>query len=89
MLEAGASPLKFLENLRQWGLSAYEPDASLLDWSILIADAQKWENFGRERLVAACSGKSNPEIAAIVEQQCSNMECNRPYIENLVFRSDR
>jgi FkbM family methyltransferase len=89
ILEAGASPLKFLENLREWGLSAYEPGASLLDWSILIADAHKWESFGRERLVAACSGKSNPEIAAIVEQQCANMECNRPYIENLVFRSSR
>jgi FkbM family methyltransferase len=86
MLEAGASPAQFLNHLTQWGLSAYEPDGSLLDWSILMADAAKWEQFGRDRLVACCSGKSNPEIAAIVDRQSKDMGCQRAYIENLVFR---
>ena len=42
-----------------------------------------------ERLFAACEGKSNPEIAAFVEQEARQLGCARPYIENLVFRAAR
>lgn len=87
MLEAGASLVNFVEQLGQWGLRAYEPSGALLQWSVLIEDAHKWEHFGRQRLVAACKGKTNPEIATIVEQTARSLGCLRPYIENLVFRS--
>ena len=87
MVEAGASLVTYVEQLGRWGLRAYEPGGAVLEWSVLIQDARKWERYGRERLVAACKGKTNPEIAAIVEQQARSMACVRPYIENLVFRS--
>ena len=89
MLEAGASLVTFLEQLIQWGLQAYEPGGAHLEWAVLLEDARKWEQFGRERLFAACKEKSNPEIAAFVEQQAGRLGCTRPYIENLVFRASR
>lgn len=89
MLEAGASLVKFLEQLIQWGFQAYEPSGAHLEWAILLQDARKWEEFGRERLFAACKEKSNPEIAAFVEQEASRLGCTRPYIENLVFRASQ
>ncbi|MEI6732523.1 MAG: FkbM family methyltransferase [Comamonadaceae bacterium] len=87
MLEAGASLVTYVEQLKRWGLRAYETGGASLEWSVLQQDAQKWEQYGRERLVAACKGKTNPEIASIVDQQARSMDCLRPYIENLVFRS--
>lgn len=87
MLEAGAGLSDFLLQLQQWRLGAFLPDGERLDWSALMDDARKWEHFGRERLVAELKGKSNPEIAALVEQQAQAMQCARPFIENLVFRS--
>jgi FkbM family methyltransferase len=87
MLEAGASLVKFLEQLTQWGFQAYEPSGAHLEWVVLLEDARKWEQFGRERLFAACKEKSNPEIAAFVEQEACHLGCTRPYIENLVFRA--
>ncbi|HEY9208099.1 MAG TPA: FkbM family methyltransferase [Acidovorax sp.] len=89
MLEAGASLVTFLEQLIQWGFQAYEPGGSHLEWAVLLDDARKWEQFGRERLFAACKEKSNPAIAAFVEQQAGRLGCTRPYIENLVFRAAR
>ena len=89
MLEAGASLVTFLEQLIQWVLQAYEPGGAHLEWAVLLEDARKWEQFGRERLFAACKEKSNPEIAAFVEQQAGRLGCTRPYIENLVFRASR
>lgn len=78
MLEAGASLVTFLEQLIQWGLQAYEPGGAHLEWAVLLEDARKWEQFGRERLFAACKEKSNPEIAAFVEQQAGRLGCTRP-----------
>lgn len=87
MLEAGASPVKYVEQLREWGFGLYDPFDHPLPWDVLAADARIWEEYGRARLISACAGKSNPEIASIVEKIAKDSGCAHPYIENLVFRA--
>lgn len=87
MLEAGASPLNHLDNLQGWGLKLFDPSGDELAWDVLEQDARRWEALSRERLVDACQGQSNPQIAGIVEEMARGLGCSRPYIENLVFQA--
>ena len=87
MLEAGASPTAFLNDLASWGLQPFELGGDPVGWSGLLSDAAQYDAYGRERFVAACRGKSNEEIAAAVAQLAGALGCRRPFIENLLFAS--
>jgi FkbM family methyltransferase len=85
MLEAGAAPAQFLQELSDWGLRPTGLQGQPVDLAELLDDARRYEAFGRERFVAACAGRSNPEIGAIVAALATQLGCRRPFIENLVF----
>ena len=87
MLEAGASLASYLDYMENCGFMAYEPDGKIICWQNLVDDAIKWERFGRDELISTCKGKSNPEIAEFVERKSLQLNCRRPYIENLIFKS--
>ena len=55
----------------------------------LLDDARRYEGFGRERFVAACVGRSNPEILAQVAALAEQLGCRRPFIENIRFAAAR
>ncbi|HNU11809.1 MAG TPA: FkbM family methyltransferase [Rubrivivax sp.] len=85
MLEAGQSPSAFLNDMKAWGLAPRALDGAPIDWAELMADALRYEAYGRERFVAACAGANNPEILAIVAGLAAELGCRRPVIENLLF----
>lgn len=85
IVEAGASVADYIEDLKDFGFTARDAAMQVIQWAALLDDAQKWEQFGRERLVRQCAGKSNPEIAIEVEKIARSIGCSRPYIENVVF----
>jgi FkbM family methyltransferase len=85
MLEAGQSPSAFLRELQSWGLRPHTLDGAPLNLSELLDDAGRYEAHGRDRFVAACSGRSNPEIVAVVIDLAQRLGCRRPVIENLLF----
>jgi FkbM family methyltransferase len=85
MLEAGASPSAFLNDLLAWGLRPFDLDGRAIDPSDLFRDAARYEGYGRERFVAACQGLDNTEIAAVVVELSRTLGCQRPMIENLLF----
>lgn len=85
MLEAGASPTAFVLDLLRWGLHPFDLEGRPIDPRSLLDDAARYEAHGRDRLVAACAGRSNPEIASLVAALSQALGCQRPMIENLLF----
>lgn len=85
MLEAGASPTAFLQDLAAWGLRPHDLQGRPVPLPELLADAERYDRWGRERFVAACAGRSNPEINDIVVALARQLGCTRPIIENLLF----
>jgi FkbM family methyltransferase len=85
LMEAGASPLGFLEYLESLGLYPHALDSQALELPQLKDDAARYESYGHDRLVQQCAGKSNPEIIGIVTEIAATLGCRRPIIENLIF----
>jgi FkbM family methyltransferase len=85
MLEAGISPLAYLELMAEQGLMAHDLDGQVTDAAELRADARAYDAFGAQRFIDACKGCGPGEIDAIVVQVAGALGCQRPFIENLVF----
>jgi FkbM family methyltransferase len=85
MLEAGTSPSAMLRELQQLGYAPHELDGRPLAIGALLDDAQRYERYGRARIVDACAGRTPAQIVAVVERLAAELGCRRPYIENLLF----
>jgi FkbM family methyltransferase len=84
-IEAGSSPLAMLQYLEGLGFHASSLEGIPVDLDALKAEAVKYEGYGYERLVAECSGKTNPEILEIAVAAGVMLGCKRPVLENLLF----
>lgn len=85
MLEAGGLPSEMLQFLGSMGLLPHQLDGSAIALEALLDDARRYEAYGAVRLGAACAGKSNPEILAVVSGLSASLGCRRPVLENLLF----
>jgi len=84
-IEAGASPLCFLEYLEQMQFKPATLYGEFVDLEELKDDARKYEGYGHERLIADCFGKDNTEILGIITSIANQIGCRRPILENLHF----
>ena len=84
-IEAGSSPLGMLQYLERMGFHASSLDGKPVDIEELKAESIKYENYGSERLVSECAGKTNPEILEIAVTAGAKLGCKRPVLENLLF----
>jgi FkbM family methyltransferase len=84
-IEAGASPLAMLRYLEGLGFQAFSLDNIPVDLNVLKAEAVKYEDYGSQRLVSECLGKTNPEILDIAVAVGLRLGCKRPVLESLLF----
>jgi hypothetical protein len=85
MLEAGGSPSDFLRMLAAWGMFPHQLNGLAIPLNLMLADAERYEDWGRDRFLAGCAGLPSPEIEAAVARQAAQQGCVRPLIENLIF----
>lgn len=84
-IEAGASPLAMLQYLEELGFFPHSLEGAAISLDSLKTEAIKYQDYGYQRLVSECSGKTNPEILEIAVAISAKLGCERPVLENLLF----
>ena len=84
-IEAGASRMAMLQYLEGLGFFPHSLEGSPADLDTLKAEAVKYQDYGYQRLVSECAGKTNPEILEIAVAISAKLGCKRPVLENLLF----
>ena len=85
MLEAGGQPHEMLVALHAIGLRPHALEGREIDLEEMLRDAQRYQAYGRASFVAACQGKTNPQILEVIVALAAELGCTRPVIENLLF----
>jgi len=84
-IEAGASPSSMLKYLESMNFRPMSLDGQLVSIDGLLEEAIRYEDYGSERLVLECSGKTNPQILEMAWEVARQLGCTRPILENLIF----
>jgi len=84
-LEAGAKPSNLLFFLEKMGFHVFDTKANEISYLELYKDARIYEDYGKDRFVNECHGKSNPEILEHITSFSKSNGCTRPILEELIF----
>ena len=88
-LEAGAKPSNLLLFLEKMGFHVFDTKANEIPYQELYKDARIYEDYGKDRFVNECHGKSNPEILEYIISFSESMGCTRPILEELIFSREK